>query len=133
MSFVKAHGALYHALDADPILAQAFVALVRELPPSARALVGRESGALHARATAEGVTFLREGFADRATRPDGTLVPRGEPGAVLEDPAAARARAIDLARSGRFDTICVHGDTKGAVAIARAVREALEAFSVPRP
>jgi UPF0271 protein len=134
MSFVKAHGALYHALDADPALAQSFVEVVRRLDPRARAIMGREGGALHRCASAcEDVTFWREGFADRATRPDGTLVPRGEAGAVIEDPEAARARAIELARSGRFDTICVHGDTKDAVAIARRVREALDAFASAAP
>jgi UPF0271 protein len=74
-----------------------------------------------------GLAFAREAFADRATRPDGSLVPRGEPGAVITDVAVARARARELATGGACDTICVHGDTAGAVAIARAVREALDA------
>ena len=71
--------------------------------------------------------FAREGFADRAMRPDGSLVPRGEPGALVTDPAMARAQARRMIASGGYDTLCVHGDTAGAVVIARAVRGELGA------
>src|SRR5262249_36008810 len=85
-------------------------------------VIGPAGGALAAAAAARGLGFAREGFADRG-RCAGKLIPRGEPGALIEDPAAARAPA--LARVGGGDTPCVHGDTPGAVAIARAVREVL--------
>jgi UPF0271 protein len=58
-------------------------------------------------------------------RADGSLVPRGEPGAVITDVAAARDQARRLATSGAFDTLCVHGDTASALDVARAVREVL--------
>jgi UPF0271 protein len=85
---------------------------------------------------------VAEAFADRAYRADGTLVPRGQPGAVISDPARAAARAASMSTShvvesadGRevpvpFRSICVHGDTAGAVTLARAVREALEQAGV---
>jgi UPF0271 protein len=65
--------------------------------------------------------FFREGFADRAYARDGSLVPRDRPGAVLRPEAAVR-QAVRLAASGRFDTLCIHSDTPGCVAIARALR-----------
>jgi UPF0271 protein len=74
------------------------------------------------------LTFAREGFADRATRADGSLVPRGEPGALVVDPGEAVERARVLVSSHVVDTLCVHGDTPGAVEIARAVRAALDAI-----
>ncbi|TMG07947.1 MAG: hypothetical protein E6I06_08885 [Chloroflexi bacterium] len=66
----------------------------------------------------------REGFADRLMLPDGSLAPRGQSGAVL-NPEVAAEQAVSLARSGRYDTICIHGDTKGAAQVAEAVRRAL--------
>jgi UPF0271 protein len=123
---VKPHGALYHAADRDPELARACV------EGAARALgdvavVGPAGGALEAAARARGLSYLREAFADRGVRADGSLVPRGEAGALLTDPAAAAARARALASRGDVETVCVHGDTPGAVALLRAVREALGA------
>jgi UPF0271 protein len=91
------------------------------------AVVGPPRGALAEAAGAAGVTFWREGFADRGLRPDGALIPRGETGALLGSPAAAAAQAVRLAATGAFDTLCVHGDSPGALAIAVAVRFALEA------
>ena len=75
-------------------------------------------------ADAAGLRYLREGFADRAVRPDGSLVPRSEPGALVTDPAAAAARARELAAD--HDTVCIHADTPGSLAIARAVRDAVD-------
>jgi UPF0271 protein len=68
---------------------------------------------------------VAEGFADRAYRPDGGLVPRTEAGAVLTDPAEVAAQAVRLATSGTVRSLCVHGDTPGAVDAAAAVRSAL--------
>jgi UPF0271 protein len=76
------------------------------------------------------LAYAREGFADRAIRPDGSLVPRDEPGALVLDPAIAAERARAIGSSGEVDTICVHGDTPGAAGIARAVRAALDALGM---
>jgi UPF0271 protein len=81
-------------------------------------------------ARACGLAFAAEAFADRRYEPDGSLVPRSVKGAVIEDPEAAGAQAVRCAREGNADTICVHGDTPGAFAIARAVRAALEAAGI---
>ncbi len=76
-------------------------------------------------AEACGIPIVREGFADRAYTSDGRLVPRGEPGAVLDDADAVAAQAVRLMDS--VSSVCVHSDSPGAVALARAVRGALEA------
>jgi UPF0271 protein len=124
LASVKPHGALYHAAHADDVTARACVAgVVHALGPIA--LVGPSGGALERAATAAGAPFLREAFADRGVRADGSLVPRGEPGALVLDPNVAAMRARELAARGDVDTVCIHGDTPGSVAIARAVREAL--------
>ena len=86
-------------------------------PPRARA--ARRPGRPRSRAV--GVPVLAEGFADRGYRDDGALVPRGEPGAMLDDPEESRPRS-SLARSGRMATLCIHGDEPGAVALADRVR-----------
>lgn len=122
---VKPHGALYHAANADEATARACVdGAVRALG-STIAVVGPAGGALERATVAAGVCFQREAFADRGIREDGSLVPRGEPGALVVDPTVAAARARELAARGDVDTLCIHGDTDGALAIARAVREAL--------
>jgi UPF0271 protein len=128
--YLKPHGALYHAANRRDDLAVALLEGAREglegLSP-ATTIIGPPEGALRRAARALGLRFAREGFADRGMRPDGTLVPRGEPGALLTDPEVARAQARRLITSGAYDTLCVHGDTDGAVAIARAVRSELDA------
>ena len=116
VEWVKPHGALYHDAARDPVIAEAVLR-------GARAAIGEEVGIIGPAAARLGGKFLREGFADRAMRADGTLVPRGEPDALITDPAAAAEQAKRLV--GRVDTICVHADTPGAIDIARAVREAL--------
>jgi UPF0271 protein len=126
IEFVKAHGALYHAASADAELAEAVLGGALEALGPSVTLIGPPTGALASAAARAGVAYAREGFADRATRADGTLVPRSEPGALILDPRAAADRARELLRGARFDTVCVHGDTPGAAAIARAVRAALE-------
>lgn len=121
---VKPHGALYHAAHADEATAHALLdGALRALGPVA--VVGLAGGALERAALAAGVPYQREAFADRGVRADGALVPRGEPGALIGDPAAAAARAAELVARGDVDTLCIHGDTPGAVAIARAVRALL--------
>jgi UPF0271 protein len=89
-------------------------------------IVGLAGGALEAEARRAGHMYWREAFADRGLRADGTLIPRGEPGAVLEDPDAAARRAAALVASGTADTLCIHADTPTSLLIARAVRKALD-------
>ena len=124
VAHVKPHGALYHAAAADPGVADAVLdGALRALGPVA--VVGPPTGGLRDAAARRGLPYLREGFADRRRRPDGRLVPRGEPGALLTDPAACAAQAALLAAEGAFDTLCVHGDGPDALAVARAVRAVL--------
>ncbi len=123
----KPHGALYHDANRDPALARAVVHATRVVFGESAWIVGPAVGALADAAREAGLGVLREGFADRGVRSDGSLVPRGQPGALIEDPLLAAARARVLAASGAVDTICVHGDTAGALSIVRAVRAALEA------
>jgi UPF0271 protein len=124
LSHVKPHGALYHSANRDGALARAVVGGAIAALGRAFTLVGPEKGELARVAKDERIAYAREAFADRGVRADGTLVPRGEPGAMIEEPSSAAARARELA--GAVETICVHGDTKGAVAIARAVRATLD-------
>jgi UPF0271 protein len=123
---VKPHGALYHAAHEHPVQAAAVVAAVAAVDASL-ALVVFPGGRLEAAARQAGLRVVVEGFADRRYDGAGRLVDRRVPGAVLDDPAAAAAQAVALAGSGTVDTLCVHGDTPGAVAIAAAVRAAVEA------
>jgi UPF0271 protein len=118
--FAKPHGALYHAANASAAIAHACIEGIRAAVGDV-AIAGPPRGALADEAKA----LLREGFADRGVRSDGSLVPRGEAGAVVADPAIAASRARELVARGEVDTICVHGDTPNAVMIARAVRAAL--------
>jgi UPF0271 protein len=121
--YVKPHGALYHRVIDDPEQADAVLAGSGSLP-----VLGMP-GELLRRAVAAGRTVLHEGFPDRAYGPEGRLVPRSEPGAVLTDGAEIARRAVELATGSRprVDSVCVHGDTPGAVDHARGVRRALEA------
>jgi 5-oxoprolinase (ATP-hydrolysing) subunit A len=123
--YVKPHGALYNRVVDDPAQAEAVLDGSGDLP-----VLGLPGSVLLARAEAAGRTVWREGFPDRGYTPSGRLVPRGEPGAVLDDPAVIARRAVEMARSGRVDSVCVHGDNPGAVATARAVRDALEADGI---
>jgi UPF0271 protein len=139
--YVKPHGALYNRIVADERQARAVVDAVAAFDPRL-ALLGLAGSAVERAAEEAGVRFVREAFVDRGYRPDGTLVPRTEPGALLHDPAEIAARAVRMVTDGRVvavdgsdirvqvDSLCVHGDTPGAVAMARAVREALTGAGV---
>lgn len=130
LTHVKPHGALYDRVRDDPEAAIALCRAVERLSGQAGrplALVAQPGSALLAAAADLGLPSAAEGFADRAYESDGSLRSRRLPGAVLEDPQAAAAQAVALAASGRFATLCVHGDTPGAPAVAAAVRAALEA------
>jgi len=126
ITYVKPHGALYHRCQHDPAAADA---LARVAKAHAVGLVGQPALELLAAARRAGVTAYREGFADRLLLSDGRLAPRTEPGAVL-DAATAAAQAVRLARSGQYDTICIHGDSDGAAVIAATVRAALREAGV---
>jgi UPF0271 protein len=124
IAHAKLHGALYHDAARDGAIAEACASgIVAAL--GMVTIVGPARSAIARAAATLGCRFEREGFADRAMRADGSLVPRSERGAILEDPERAAAQAMSLATSGTVDTICVHGDTPRAVEIARAVRAAL--------
>ncbi len=128
VAIVKPHGALYHDAAKSPALAAAVLdGAARGLGSKGAALtvVGPPKGALLEESLRRGHVYAREGFADRGYRPDGSLVPRAEPGALLTDPNAAARQATELAARGGLETLCVHSDTPGAVAIATAVRDAL--------
>ncbi len=131
VDYVKPHGALYHAADADAAAARAVVRGAVRALGSEIAVIGPANGELRRAAEGAGVGYLRERFCDRGMRADGTLIPRGEPGALGTDPAKAAARAAGIVRDADAETACVHGDTSGAVDIARAVRHVLDGFAVP--
>jgi UPF0271 protein len=120
---LKPHGALYHAADRDPSLAALVSDLAAGAYASPLALVGSPGGYLQSASLSRGLVFHAEGFADRAYEEDGTLRDRAKVGALLSDPVAAVAQARALAATGRYGTICVHGDSPNAVALLRALRE----------
>lgn len=138
MRHVKPHGALYNRAAADPDLAACVAGAVARFP-GRLTVVGLAGSALVAAGLAAGLPVAHEAFADRAYEPDGSLRARSSPGAVHTDPAVAATQAVSIARDGRVrahdgsmleiraDTICIHGDTPGAAAIAKAVRKALHA------
>ncbi len=139
--YVKPHGALYTAIVHHEEQAAAVVAAVVDVDRSLPVL-GLPGSAFLRLAAEAGLATVPEAFADRAYTPDGTLVSRRLAGAVLHDPGEIAARCVAMATAepvldvegGRLDlrpgSICVHGDTSGAVAIARAVRAALEGAGV---
>jgi len=129
LQHVKAHGALYNMAVRDRRVADAIALAVASVDPSL-ILLGLPESELVAAGAAAGLRTAREAFADRAYRPDGTLVPRTEPGAVIHDPDQVLARVVALAQRSDVDTICVHGDTPGAADLARQIRETLAAANI---
>ena len=115
--YVKPHGALYHRVLEDPEQAAAVLAGSGDLP-----LLGMP-GELLTRAVAAGRAVFHEGFPDRGYTADGRLVPRSEAGALVSDEASIVAQALVLATT--VDSLCLHGDSPGAVEHALAVRRAL--------
>jgi 5-oxoprolinase (ATP-hydrolysing) subunit A len=118
--YLKPHGALYHRVASDLVQARAVLAGSGDLP-----VLGMPGSLVLevARAAGRGIRF--EGFPDRGYTTEGGLLPRDQPGALVTDPDQVAARAVALA--AHVDSVCVHGDSPGAVATARAVRRALEA------
>ncbi len=141
VSYVKPHGALYNRTVHDEQQAAAVVAGVR-LAGGGLTVLGLPGSHLLAHASAAGLPAVEEAFADRAYTARGTLVPRGEAGAVVHDGdevvrrsvGLALDRAVTGADGGRIAvearSLCVHGDTPGAAALARRVRAALEEAGV---
>ena len=141
VAYVKPHGALYHAVISYERQAEALVAAIVDYN-SELVVLGQPRSALLRAASAAGLRTVEEAFADRAYQPDGTLVDRRQDGAVLHDEDEVTGRAVALAISGRVfasdgtpvmidaGSICVHGDTPGAVGLVRAVRHALEQADV---
>jgi 5-oxoprolinase (ATP-hydrolysing) subunit A len=123
---VKAHGALYGVVGQGADALGALLAAVDATcaPDTVLVLPARSEAVRICRSA--GRLVRQEGFCDRAYAPDGTLVDRSLPGAVFTDPVQAAAQAVELAGGGQIDTLCIHGDSPGAVAMARAVRQALE-------
>ncbi len=141
VSYIKPHGALYHAANADPAQAQAVVAAARSYSDDL-AILGLPDSELLAAADRSGLNPIAEAFADRSYRRDGSLVPRSEPGAVLNDPELIAARILHLIERHeiltidgnriplRAESICIHSDTDAAVEIAIAVRRVLSEAGV---
>ena len=136
LSHVKPHGALYNMSARDPELAAAIARAIAAVDRSLLLFGLPDSKSLDA-ARRHGVRAISEAFADRAYRPDGSLVPRSQPGAVIDDAQRVVERAVAIARermvvavdgtrvSLDVETICVHGDTRGAAELASRIRKAL--------
>ncbi|MFF3290273.1 LamB/YcsF family protein [Streptomyces sp. NPDC003023] len=141
VSYVKPHGALYNRVVHDTEQAAAVVEGVL-LSGDRLPLLGLPGSRLHTMAEKAGLPVVTEAFADRAYTAEGTLVPRGEDGAVISDPDTVVERSVTMARFGvvasgcgrsvgvRARSLCLHGDTPGAVALARRVRGQLESVGV---
>lgn len=122
VAYLKPHGALYNRVVDDEEQALAVLAGSGSLP-----VLGLPVSALLRLAADRGRVVVAEGFPDRSYRADGRLVPRSEPDALVRDPDQVAANAVAFAAAGAVRTVCVHGDSPGAVATAHAVRRALEA------
>jgi UPF0271 protein len=141
--YVKPHGALYNRAAVDPGQASAVVDALLAWPSGRLPVLCQPGSVLAGLAAEAGLRVVAEGFADRAYQPDGRLVPRSSTGAVVSDAGEVVERAVRMAVDGtvvavdgsvvpcRIDSLCVHGDTAGAVELATRVRDALAAAGVP--
>ncbi|WP_203935563.1 LamB/YcsF family protein [Planosporangium mesophilum] len=141
VTYVKPHGALYNTVVHHESQAAAVVQAVREYDDRLP-LLGLPGSVLLKTAAEAGLATVGEAFADRAYTREGTLVSRREPGAVLHDPGEVARRVVRMAVDGEViavdgtsvrltaDSVCLHGDSEGAVAMARAVRAALTAAGI---
>ncbi|MGH3541261.1 MAG: LamB/YcsF family protein [Mycobacterium sp.] len=141
VSYVKPHGALYNTIVTNREQAAA-VAEAVHLVDTTLPVLGLAGSVFFDEACRRGLRTVPEAFADRAYRPDGQLVSRREPGAVLHDPAAIAERAVAMMTTGhvaavdgstiavQVESVCVHGDSPGAVQIASAVRDRLKADGI---
>ncbi|MEA4872810.1 MAG: 5-oxoprolinase subunit PxpA [Synergistaceae bacterium] len=138
---VKPHGAMYNQAAKDPELAGAIAQAVKDSGKDV-ILMGLANSEFEKAAKEMGVPFAAEAFADRGYMPDGSLVPRSQPGAVIHDVNAAAERVVRMVTEGTVEaidgtvinfrphSICMHGDTPEAVEMAKAVRSALQAAGV---
>lgn len=134
VQYVKPHGALYNTMAQDKRQATDVINAIKAINPGL-VLMALAGSPLIAWARDAGLTVVAEAFADRGYMPNGALVSRREPGAVLHDPEVIAKRMLQLVQQGSIeavdgsqvrieaDSICVHGDSPGAVAIARALRQ----------
>jgi UPF0271 protein len=141
VAYVKPHGALYNTMAHDPRQAAAVIAAIKAVDASLP-LMALTNAPVVAQARAEGLSVICEAFADRGYMPDGSLVSRVRPDAVLHDPEVIAQRMLRLVREGRItaidghdieleaQSICVHGDTPAAVTIARRLRHDLSAAGI---
>jgi UPF0271 protein len=141
LRYVKPHGALYNRAARDPEVARAIARGIRSTDPTLL-LLGLDGTTMLDVGRDEGLEVAREAFVDRAYLPDGHLVPRGQPGACLDDVPTIVERALRMVteryvtaidgtrRIVRPDSLCVHGDGPAAVAIVRALRERFEAAGI---
>jgi UPF0271 protein len=141
LQHVKVHGALYNAAAKDLALATAIAKAIKAVDPALYMLCLGNSLMVEA-AKAEGVPYVEEAFADRAYTAQGTLVPRKQEGSVIHDPQQVAQRVLQMVSEGKVrsldgqtvpitaQTVCVHGDTPGAVAMIQAIRKALDAAGV---
>jgi UPF0271 protein len=127
VAFLKPHGALYNQAQRQfPIALPVVWAAARFGLP----LLGQPESVLQRTAREHPVPFVAEGFPDRRYRADGSLVPRTEPDAVLDDPREVEAQVIRLVTEGKVATLCIHGDDPRAVSNARLVRNVLEQHGI---
>jgi UPF0271 protein len=141
VAYVKPHGALYNRCVCDAVQAAAVVEGIR-MAGSSLPVLGLPGSELHSAAAAVGLPVVHEAFADRGYRPDGTLVPRGEPGAVLTDPDQVVARSTAIAAGKDIAAVdgtalrpaarslCLHGDTPDAAHLARRIRDELSGAGI---
>lgn len=141
LGYVKPHGALYNTIAVDREQARAVAEAVNAVDPGLPVL-GQPGSVFFEEADRLGLRTVAEAFADRSYRPDGQLVPRSEVGAVLHDPVAIARRVLHMVETGTVmavdgsavrvtvQSVCVHGDSPGAVGIATAVRDHLQAAGV---
>lgn len=137
VTYVKPHGALYNTIAIDARQAADVIAAIRAIDPTL-VLMALAGSPLVEQARTAGLTVVAEAFADRAYTPEGNLVSRREKGSVLHDPDLAAARMVRMVKDGVIEaidgtltkidaqSICVHGDSPGAVAIAQRLRTLLE-------
>ncbi|NPV85237.1 MAG: LamB/YcsF family protein [Anaerolineae bacterium] len=137
LTHVKPHGALYNQAAQDVVLARAVARAVARFD-TGLILVGLAGSALIEAGVEQGLQVANEGFPERGYNPDGTLMSRRQPGSVIDDPLRAAAQALNLVQNGiemmtregercrvGIDTLCIHGDSPNALAVASAVRAAL--------
>lgn len=143
---VKPHGALYNLAAIHPQTADAICSAIKDINP-ALMLFGLSSSALVTAGEKQGLKVVQEVFADRSYQEDGTLTPRGKPGAMIESIHEAIDQVLNMIHLGevrtvqgiwipvKAHTLCIHGDQPGAAAFASAIRQALirEGVTLKRP